>query len=110
MRYTTNLHLKNIRLKNINEYITLCFFSDVHRDSTLCCEERWKRYLEECKKRIKQNPNTFFIGVGDYFDFLSTSERKKINKDEVHETTMDRFDMMIQREVRNFAKEISFIS
>jgi hypothetical protein len=44
--------------------------------------------------------------MGDYMDFASISEKKKMQAAGLHETTIDKFDMMSEADNRTFAKEI----
>lgn len=95
---------KEITLKSFTENIDLIFFGDVHRDTSSCDVDRWKYFLKRSSE-IK-NPNTYYIGMGDYNDFASTSEKKIIADSGLHDTTREMLDMVAERENRLFAREI----
>jgi hypothetical protein len=68
-----------------NKPFKLIPFGDVHRDSRLHCSEYWNRFLEYAK----QQTNAVFLGMGDYSDGCSTSERIALRQveDRLHEDT-----------------------
>lgn len=78
-------------------------FGDVHRKSTLCDTERWKAF----NNRYKNAKNTYFIGLGDYDDFASSSERKAIKHSALHGQSIDKLDKLAMRDTIEFSKEIA---
>ena len=86
--------------------ITIWFFGDVHRDTRACDVNRWKWFLDRAKKCPKET--TYYIGMGDMHDFASTREKKTI-ENELHETTIEKFDYIAERENRAFMREIGFM-
>lgn len=84
--------------------IPIWFFGDVHRDTSSCDVDRWKRFLKEAAQ-----DDAWFFGMGDYHDFVSISEKKKMQNANLHEETIDKFDMMTQENNRDFCKEIGFM-
>lgn len=96
--YTT--HQAEIKLKNNNDQLIIWFFGDVHRDAT-CDVERWKKFIDRSGKE-----DAYYIGMGDYHDFMSTSEKKKVEAMGLHETTMQTFDDMVEKQNRDFCGEI----
>jgi hypothetical protein len=105
MRATYRIIQNEITVKN-NAKITLHFFGDVHRDTKNCDVDRWKWFLKNAKETMDEN--TYFIGMGDYHDFASTSEKKYLSR-ELHESTMNTFDMIAEKNNRDFCQEISFM-
>lgn len=88
---------KTIRLNEKN--ITLCFFGDCHFGTSSFDEDRFDWFL----KKSATYPNPYYLGMGDYTDFASYSENKKLHQGEMHDTTMDRLDMMVMEDNRKFA-------
>ena len=92
-------------MREHSETFTLIPFGDVHRDSPHCAVERWKEDLEEWSK-IK---NALFLGLGDYTDFLSTSERQCVGRGELHDSTKTSLDNLAKARIKEMAKELSFM-
>jgi len=84
--------------------INVWFWGDVHRDAKACDVERWKWFLN---KASKDDPEyTYYMGMGDYHDFASASERKKIKAAFLHETTEETIEDGVEKRNRAFAMEI----
>jgi predicted phosphodiesterase len=81
-------------------------FGDVHKFATLHSDDRWKEFLEKAQSRGK---NAYFFGMGDYLDFMSTSERSAYLKSEYHDSTIDRIERMVESDIREFAADIEFM-
>ena len=47
-------------------------FGDIHRDSDMFADTHWNEFLSYAKSKN----NAVFLGMGDYTDGISTSERK----------------------------------
>jgi len=97
----------NIEVKKFSDKITLYLFGDIHRDTRNCDEERWKWFLKKAER--DQDPNTYYIGMGDYNDFASTREKRFLESDGVHETTRNLLDEIAEKHNRDLAKEMSFM-
>ena len=107
MKATYKIINDEISLKNTSSPITIWFFGDVHRDTRNCDEDRWKYFLKNAKDTM--DDNTYFIGLGDYHDFASTSEKKKISHAELHESTTNLLDELVEGHNRKLAEELSFM-
>ena len=81
---------KDIYLDSKTDSFTLNFFGDVHRDSPSCDVDRWKWWLSRMKKQ--HTKNTYYFGMGDYFDFASDSEKLILKNPKLHDDTKFRFD------------------
>lgn len=90
-----------------NQTHRLFIFGDVHRDSELCAEERWKEFLEEGRKA---GPHALFLGMGDYLDSFSTSERDILGDGNLHETTRHNLEKIAKRKCSDMAREMKFMS
>ena len=100
--YTTSR--TEIDLEKLSRGIGIWFFGDVHRDATSCDEKRWKWFLE---KAAKDDPEyTYYFGMGDYHDLASSREQQHLNRNDLHETTMESLDELVEKNNRKFAEEI----
>jgi len=82
-------------------------FGDVHRDTPSCDVDRWKWFLDGCKKYPQDR--TYYLGMGDFNDFASSKEQKALSHADIHDQTRDKFDEIVKRDNRKFAEEISFM-
>ena len=83
--FTTAQH--NITVAGSGIPHRIIIWGDVHRDAPLCAVDRWKEFLDYCKSLR----NATYLGMGDYMDMLSTSERVTL-AGELHESTRDSLD------------------
>ena len=95
------LHKYTIKHKSYEHPFYIIPFGDVHRNASGCDVERWKEFLDWAK--IKEN--CYFLGMGDYDDFLSASERRIINNPDLHETSREQIEEWQERLTDNFAHE-----
>lgn len=58
-------------------------FGDVHRDSPNFSKTHWDEFLAYARAQ----PHALFLGMGDYMDVGSTSERVVIHDERLHEST-----------------------
>ena len=84
-----------------NEPVVLYAFGDVHRDSPLCSTYEWQRFLAQAERE-----KAYLLGMGDYIDFASTGERKRLSQAELHETTLHTFEDVADRRVAQLAEEL----
>jgi hypothetical protein len=80
------IHQYDIPKWNYNQPVYLIPFGDIHRSAPMCNVEKWKEFLAWAKTK----PNAYFLGMGDYDDLLSTSERTLISRQAgVHVSTIE---------------------
>lgn len=89
---------------NINEPLYIIPFGDVHRYAPLCNVEKWCEFLMWAKKK----KNCFFLGMGDYDDMFSTSERKNL-QGMLHGSSQESINDIFLQRVNDFCYEISFM-
>lgn len=94
---------------NLGDKHKIIPFGDVHRDTLGCDEDRWQWFLKKSETTTIENPSTWFLSMGDTHDFGSFSEVNKIKSAALHQTTMEKFDMMAQEDNRKFCQEIAFM-
>lgn len=85
---------------------TLVAFGDVHRYGKLCSDDRWLKFLREA--RSIEHP--LFLGMGDYLDMFSGSERRAIRNDDLHEQSIDTLEKFYYERLDQFAEEIGFMA
>lgn len=81
---------------------------DIHYNTKECDKERFHRAVEWCGKQIKKGDDIAIIGLGDYNDSLSPSERASLVSSNrgfgLHETTLEAIDEMAQEQVNTIGK------
>lgn len=89
--------------------IRICIFGDVHWDSPNHADAVWQEDLEYFRGLPPKE--TYFLGMGDYLDSTSTTEREclgQISK-QMHETFKRDTQALQQAKIDKFADEISFM-
>jgi len=102
-------HRYEIPIAKYNEDYYLAVFSDVHRFAHNCDVDRWHEYLNYCKKLQKETGRVYFLGLGDYDDMASTSERDLFFRAKLHDTTVKTLDDVADNRVKEFIKELDFM-
>jgi hypothetical protein len=80
-------------------------FGDVHRDSDMHADNHWKEFL--CYAKAQKN--AVFLGMGDYTDGVSTSERIVLNNDGLHDTTRTTLADVYKGVTKTLVNELSFM-
>jgi hypothetical protein len=80
-------------------------FGDVHRDSDMHADSHWKEFLSYAKAQ----KNAVFLGMGDYTDGVSTSERIVLNNDGLHDTTRTTLADVYKGVTKTLVNELSFM-
>lgn len=85
----------------------ICPFGDTHDEVGASLDD----HLDDLKRRTAKLPpkSVLFIGMGDYGDFMSTSERKAIKNSNLHETTIESFDRIAETDLKRRIKRIEFM-
>ena len=87
------------------EPIRLIPFGDIHRDSDMHAHRAWQDFLTYAKKQ----KNALFLGLGDYTDGVSTSERIVLNDPGLHDTTKRTLDDVYKGVSRTLGNELGFM-
>ena len=98
-------HRYQIEFENYNEPIYLFPFGDIHRSSPSCDVERWLEFLSWASSKER----SYYLGMGDYDDLASTSERAILNNPNLHNSTMRTLDTHYKEHTDEFYKEIEFM-
>lgn len=96
---------KRIKPIPVNVPIKIVFFGDVHYGSPCHSDETFDAFCDKYRGRL----DCWYIGMGDYLDLLSASERKIMSNAGLHESTAETFENMADGMIRDFAKKISFM-
>lgn len=82
-------------------------FNDIHYNTEECDKDRFHRYLAWGEKQIAKGNRLIGIGLGDYNDILSPSERAALVSAKggygLHETSLVQIDKWIEGITLNFA-------
>jgi hypothetical protein len=98
------LHQVTVKYK-LGQMFTLRPFGDVHRDNPGIANDKWAEFLSDSAK-LK---DPLFLGMGDYFDSFSTSERVILGNSGIHESTKKNMETEGERKVSSLHKEIDFM-
>lgn len=94
---------------NLKEGQTLwiCPFNDIHYNTEECDRERFHRYIQWGSNKIKNGDIIYGIGLGDYNDYQSPSERAVDASAKggygKHETTLKEYDKLLEKVTLEFA-------
>ena len=99
------VHEFTIHIDGIDDTIYLYPIGDVHKYAPLHSSERWSEFLDKVKSRGKK---AYLFGMGDYMDFMSSSERSNFTKSEFHDSTVQRLDKMADEDVAGLYKDLKF--
>jgi len=80
-------------------------FGDIHRDSDMFADTHWKEFLQYAKAQ----KNALFLGMGDYTDGVSTSERIVLSNSGMHDTTKNTFKDVYKGVAKNLENELGFM-
>ena len=97
---------KLIEIKKLGEPITMIVFGDVHYGAPLHATDKFNEF---CAWAKQLPPSTLFLGMGDYLDFASTSERGLLSRPEIHESTRATIDSMAHTLETEFMHKIDFM-
>ena len=79
---------------------------DVHYNAPMFARDAWNQWRAKWRARIKAGETVLFLGMGDYLETLSGSERQAMRG--VHESTQEWMDEHISKDVSALAKDLDF--
>ena len=105
--YLFTIHSRKIQL-NGKDFI-LRPFGDIHLDSEHCNVDMFNATMRQWEK--EHTPNTYYIGMGDYLDFLSSSEQTAMNsiKEKLHQSSIKSFEKEQLKNIDWFCSKIKFM-
>ncbi len=98
-----------IEFDKYGEEFYIPVFSDVHRYAYNCDVDRWKSFLNYCQKIQKETGRVYYLGLGDYDDIASGSERQMIANSHFHDTTSQSLEDYVKKRTQAFSEELSFM-
>jgi len=104
-----NVSLFNYPYKS-GDVFELTPVGDIHLDTDLCSKEHWDRFKKEEKEKIASGKKKFYLGMGDYTDFMSDSERYAVLVSKFHDTSKKSFDHFIKDKIDRLVDDLSFMS
>jgi hypothetical protein len=82
---------------------------DIHSDAPSHCEDAWRATLDRIRTLHNEGTQYLLLGMGDYVDFASTTERSKLARQgELHESTHASLDKQADQNMRRLAKQLEF--
>jgi hypothetical protein len=89
--------------------VRICFFGDVHRDSPNHADAKWQEDLDYFRGLPAKG--TYFMGMGDYLDSTSTTERECLGhiSKQMHETFKRDTKVLQEAKIDLLANEIGFM-
>lgn len=100
------IHRFLVKVYEFNKPINLYVFGDVHRFAKGCAEDKWLQFLATAKS---DNNSKLFLGMGDYDDLASLSERAILINPDLHDDTKWTIDDIYTKRVMQFVDEIRFM-
>ena len=94
-----------IPIRKFGDPITIIPFGDVHFGSPLCAATEFRRHVDYGA----DNPNAYYIGMGDYQDLASATDRAYLTK-VLRESSRESLEDLYKTLCDDFAKEISFMT
>jgi hypothetical protein len=91
-------HKYVINVKSLKDTIYLVPFGDIHYGAPLCAEDKYRQFMDWGKG----NPNVYYLGMGDYTDLASASERERL-KSGLHDSTVDTLEAMYMSLLEKYA-------
>lgn len=99
------LHRYTVPVAKAGVPIRFVLFGDVHRDAPLHAKEEWQDFLSYARG-LK---DAYFLGMGDYLDSASTSERECLAGARLHESTRMDLAQLANSKVQLLDKELGFM-
>ena len=95
------IHHKEVVFDEYNEPYYLLPIGDIHRFAPLCDEERYLEYLEWAKTKKRK----LILGMGDYDDLASASERHLLHNRNLHDSSIETLDNFYKSQTDRFIDE-----
>ena len=99
------IHRFVIPVKALNLPIYLIPFGDIHRFAHLCDVKKWQEFLDWAKRK----KNAYFLGMGDYDDLISCSERQALTEVMFHDETRLTLEELFVSRTEKLCKEMGFM-
>ena len=108
MEFVYKVKTRTILINSLTDKIKIWFFGDIHKFTKSCDEDRWKWFLKKAKEN--HDKHTYYMGMGDYMDFASSSEQTALIKNPaLHDQTIIDLGDLVKKRNKSLAKEMSFM-
>jgi len=101
------VHGVEVRNWRSSRTLKLIPFGDIHRDSPSHADGHWAKFLAYARSPACKD--ALFLGMGDYTDSFSTSERMVVYNGARHESTSKRQEKEERGRIELLHKELSFM-
>ena len=96
----------NVKVEaEIGKPFKLIPFGDIHRDSDMFAHSHWQEFLDYAKAQ----KNALFLGMGDYTDGVSTSERIVLSDVNLHDTTKNTLKDVYKGVTKTLVNELGWM-
>lgn len=99
-----NVINKEIRIKN---KLTIVPIGDIHYNAPMFARTPFREWCKKYRARVAAGDDVWFIGLGDYLETMSGSERKQ-SLTGVHESTRGWLDEKINENIKALAECLEF--
>ena len=97
--------VKQVALKSNSQPISIIPFGDVHWGAPGFSKSHWRDFIKEAKA----NKNAYFLGMGDYCDFASSSERAALRAINLHDASRELLETVAAKQITDFRREIAWM-
>jgi hypothetical protein len=98
-------HYVVIPVKASGQEFTLYPFGDVHKFAPLHSEDHWAAFLDDARGR----KDAYFLGMGDYMDLASSSERNALKDGRFHDSTIQTLEDIYRDMTARYCKDLEFM-
>ncbi len=98
-----NIHSYVIPFEKYGQTIPLVPFGDVHRFSPNCHEQKWLEFVKTIKK---ERGKAYYLGMGDYDDMYSETERYEMKVAKLHGSSKASLNEYYKNRVKDLTKEL----
>jgi hypothetical protein len=100
-----NISQHTVEFENTSDPWYLLPFGDIHFGNPNCHEELFEDWCDWARGKKR----TIFIGMGDYQEWFSESERQGMNAVRLHQSSKKTLDDIAKDAVEKFCKKIKFM-
>jgi len=102
------IHVEEVSMMHLQ---TLVFkpFGDVHFGAPHHAADVFDNYLDECKQIQEEGQPVRYLGMGDYMDIASASERRILHHKDLHDSTRASLDDFARAVTEDFASKLEFM-
>ena len=93
-----NLHVK--------KQLTLAPLGDIHFNAPLHARNKFLAWCKKFRTRVKRGEDIYFLGMGDYTEILSGSERKALAG--IHDSSREWMDGKVNDDIDELADRLDF--